>query len=175
MFEEWRLETQERVSFRKHNSKRKLKLNKRNKIVWSLEERSKSSKKDLKNDEKMPKFCHYLIMIFVMEFCKNLKNVSARSSILIWLKNQFLLILVKMFDIIVKENEEKTLNIWHIKCQVPQGLFKFFNPFVFFLKARFSHFSSTNNFLEGIKFHFPPNFKDLQKTYLVDENCLTIT
>ena len=38
MFEEWRLETQEKVSFRKHNSKRKRKLNKRNKIVLSLKD-----------------------------------------------------------------------------------------------------------------------------------------
>ena len=125
MFEEWRLETQERVSFRKHNSKRKWKLNKRNKIVWSLKERSKNSKKDLKNDEKMPKFCHYLIMIFVMEFCKNLKNVSARSSILIWLKNQFLLILVKMFDIIVKENEEKPKISGTSSVKCPKGYSSF--------------------------------------------------
>ena len=130
--------------------------------------------KNPKMVEKIPKFCHYLIMIFVMEFSKNPKNVSARSTILIWLKNLFFTNFSKNVWHNCQRKWRKTQNIWHIKCQVPQGLFKFFNPFVFFLKARFSHFSSTNNFLEGIKFHFPPNFQDLQKTYLVDENCLMI-
>ena len=42
--------------------------------------------KTSKNDEKIPILCHYLIMIFVPEFLKNLKNASARSTILICCK-----------------------------------------------------------------------------------------
>ena len=60
-----------------------------------------------------------------MEFWKNLKNVSARSSILIWLKNLFLLILVKMFDIIVKENEEKPKISGTSSVKCPKGYSSF--------------------------------------------------
>ena len=86
MFEEWRLKTQEKVSFRKHNSKRKRKLNKRNEIILSIKDHHEEEgpfHKTSKNDEKIPILCHYLITIFVLEFSKNLKNASARSTILI--------------------------------------------------------------------------------------------
>ena len=65
-------------------------------------------------------------------------------------------------------------NLAHQVSSTPRAI-QVFQSFCFLFKARFSHFSSANNFLEGIKFLFPPNFQDLQKTYLVNENCLMIT
>ena len=56
-----------------------------------------------------------------------------------------------MFDIIFQQKWIKTSKIWHIKCQVPWGLFKFFNPFVFFLRPDFHTF---NNF-KGEKIPLP--------------------
>ena len=75
MFEEWRLETQEKVSFRKHNSKRGRKLNKKNEITLSIKDHHEEEGPFHKTS-KMMKKSQYCVIISLQYLYWNFQRIS---------------------------------------------------------------------------------------------------